>query len=157
MSFLRSVAVGAGLLEIHRAFPESARPLLHYQEVLLRSESSFNVAERELIAAYVSGLNHCDYCFAIHSQIAIALGIPANTIDQMFTDPENVGIDARMRPILALARKLTLSPAKMTAADAEAIFAAGWDDRALHDAVAICGLFNLLNRFVNGLGLQATD
>jgi hypothetical protein len=40
-------------------------------------------------------------------------------------------------------------------ADVDAIFAAGWDDRALHDAVAICGLFNLMNRVVNGLGIEA--
>jgi hypothetical protein len=27
----------------------------------------------------------------------------------------------------------------------------------LHDAVAICGLFNLMNRLVNGLGVEAPD
>jgi hypothetical protein len=37
------------------------------------------------------------------------------------------------------------------------IFAVGWDDRALYDVVAICGLFNLMNRLVNGLGVEATE
>jgi alkylhydroperoxidase family enzyme len=62
-----------------------------------------------------------------------------------------------MRPVLAFVRKLTLSPDKITAVDVDAIFAAGWDDRALHDAVAICGLFNLMNRLVNGLGVEASE
>ena len=31
----------------------------------------------------------------------------------------------------------------LTQADADAIFAAGWDDQALHDTVSMCALFNL--------------
>ena len=157
MSFLKSLPTDAGLLQIFQAFPESARPLLQYQEALLRGESPFSAAERELLAAYVSGLNNCDYCRAVHSQIAVALGIPANTIDQMFAKPENGDVDPRMRPVLAFARKVTLSPAKITAADIYAVFAVGWNDRALHDAVAICALLNLMNRLVNGLGVEVPD
>ena len=157
MSFLKSLPTDAGLLQIFQAFPESARPLLQYQEVLLRGDSPFTVSERELIAAYVSGLNKCNYCCAIHSQIAVALGIPSDTMDRMFTNPADVEVELRMRPVLAFVRKLTSSPAEITAADIDAIFAAGWNDRALHDAVAICGLFNLLNRLVNGLGVKVPD
>jgi alkylhydroperoxidase family enzyme len=60
-----------------------------------------------------------------------------------------------MRPVLSFVRKLTLSPSRMTPADADAVFAAGWDDQALHDAAVICGLFNLMNRLVDGLGIEA--
>ena len=56
-------------------------------------------------------------------------------------------------PCFSFVHKLTLSPSRMTAADAEAVFAAGWNDRALHDAAAICGLFNLMSRLVDGLGI----
>src|SRR5262245_33475695 len=136
MSFLKSLPIEAGLLEIHQAFPKSARPLLEYQEALLRGESPFSAAERELIAAYVSGLNNCDYCCAIHSQVAVALGIPANTIDQMFANAENAEIDSKMRPVLALARKVTLSPAKNTTADNDPIFAAECTAQSQHDAIA---------------------
>jgi hypothetical protein len=59
-----------------------------------------------------------------------------------------------MRPVLSFVRKLTLSPSRVTSADAEAVFAGGWDDHALHDAAAICGLFNLMNRLVDGLGFE---
>jgi uncharacterized protein YciW len=62
-----------------------------------------------------------------------------------------------MRPVLDFVRKLTLSPAKITAADVDPIFAAGWDDRALNDATAICALFSLMNRLVNGLGVEASE
>jgi len=157
MSYLRSLKPDAGLLQIFQAFPEIARPLLEYHEVLLRGDSRFSVAERELIAAYVSSLNNCDYCRAVHSQTAVALGIPAKTIAEMLSHPQSEHVDFPMQPVLAFVRKLTLSPGRITSADADQVFAAGWNDRALHDAVAICGLFNLMNRLVNGLGIEASE
>jgi uncharacterized peroxidase-related enzyme len=155
MSFLKSLPADAGLLQIFQGFPEAARPLLNYHEVLLRGDSSFSTAERELIAAYVSGLNNCNYCRAVHSQTALALGMSAEALANVISNPQNADIDSRMRPVLDFVRKLTLSPGEMTAEDVDAIFAAGWDDRAVHDATAICGLFNLMNRLVNGLGIEA--
>jgi hypothetical protein len=59
-----------------------------------------------------------------------------------------------MVPVLHYIRKLTLTPTKMTQADADAVFAAGWSERALYDAVQICCLYNFMNRFVEGLGLS---
>ncbi len=168
MSFLRSLKPDAGLLQIFQAFPEAARPLLEYHEVLLRGESPFSVGERELIAAYVSGLNNCNYCRAVHSQTAAALGIDANIVTDLLTNsrdedvrhranPSEWQIDLRMWPVLAFVQKLTLSPGKITAADVDGIFAAGWDDQAVHNAVAICALFNLMNRLVNGLGIEGSE
>ena len=37
------------------------------------------------------------------------------------------------------------------------MLAAGWTEHALHDAVAVCGLFNLMNRLVDGLGITAGE
>jgi uncharacterized peroxidase-related enzyme len=157
MSFLKCLPPDAVLLQVFQAFPKAARPLLEYHEVLLRGDSPFSPAERELIAAYVSGLNNCNYCRAVHSQTAIALGIDANAVANMLSDGRYEDVGLKMRPVLTFVRKLTLSPGKITVADVDAIFAAGWDDRALHDAVAICALFNLMNRLVNGLGVEAPE
>src|SRR5919108_5899377 len=98
MSFLKSLPADAGLLQIFQVFPQIARPLLQYHEVLLRGDSPFTAAERELIAAYVSGLNNCNYCRAVHSQTAVALGIGASTITNMFSNPQYEDVDLRMRP-----------------------------------------------------------
>ena len=87
MSFLRSLPAETGLLQIFQAFPEAARPLLQYHEVLLRGESPFSAAERELIAAYVSVLNNCNYCRAVHSQTAVALGMSANALATLVGTP----------------------------------------------------------------------
>jgi len=157
MSYLRSLEPDAGILQIFQEFPEVARPLLEYHEVLLRGGSPFSAAERELIAAYVSALNNCNYCRAVHSQTALALGIGAETIACISSNPQHSEVPLRLRPVLAFVHKLTLSPGKITAADVEPIFAAGWNDRAVHDVAAICALFNLMNRLVNGLGVEAPE
>ena len=85
MSFLKSLPAEAGLLQIFQAFPGAARPLLEYHEVLLRGESAFSPVERELIAAYVSALNNCNYCRAVHSQTAVALGIDADAVSEILS------------------------------------------------------------------------
>lgn len=61
MSFLISLPENAVLLNVFKKFPKTARPLLEYQQELMRADSPFSIAERELIAAYVSGLNFCNY------------------------------------------------------------------------------------------------
>lgn len=157
MSYLRSLPPEAGMLQIWQAFPETVPPLLEYHEVLLRGDSPLTIGERELIAAYVSGLNHCRYCHGVHSQTASAFGIRLNMIGDLLSDWRRADVNPRLRPILDLVRKLTLSAAKITSADVDPIFAAGWNDRALHDAVAVCALFNLMNRLVNGLGVEASE
>lgn len=125
--------------------------------MLLRGESPFSAAEREVIAAYVSGLNNCNYCRAVHSQTAVALGISADVMSKLPLNPRDKDVDVRMRPVLGFAHKLTLSPGEIRASDVDEIFAVGWDDHALHDVVATCGLFNLMNLLVNGLGVEAPE
>jgi len=64
--------------------------------------------------------------------------------------PDGLQHVGRMKPLLRYVGKLTLTPAKITPEDAQAVLAAGWHEQALHDAVAVCGLFNMMNRMVEG-------
>lgn len=155
MAFLPSLPPEARLLDLFKAFPETARPLLDYHQVLLRGPSPFSQAERELIAAYVSGLNACAYCHGVHTAVAEVFGVSEGLLADLVADLETASVDARLRPVLRYVRKLTLTPARITPGDAEEVFAAGWDERALHDAVSVCAPFNFMNRLVEGLGIHA--
>lgn len=143
------------LLDVLRAYPGTAGPLLDYHEALMRGPSPLTVAERELVAAYVSGLNSCDYCYGIHSATAQRFGVDDKTLTAMPEGLDTAGIDDRMRPLLRYVGKLTSSPGRVSPADAVVVLDAGWDEQALHDAVSVCALFNFMNRFVNGLGISA--
>ena len=128
MCWLKTLPANSGLHNIFQAFPETARPLIVYDEALLRGPSPFSAGERELIAAYVSGPNACDFCHDIHAQTAAAFGIDTETLRALLADPSSALVDTRLRAVISFVHKLTLSPSRMTAADAEAVFAAGWDD-----------------------------
>lgn len=131
----------------------TGRPLIEYHEALLRGESPFTVAQREMMAAYVSGVNACRYCLGAHAAAAKQFGVSEQLISDLLANVRDAGIDPRMVPILDYVRKLTLAPTTMTQADADAVYAAGWSERALYDAIQICCLYNFMNRFVEGIGL----
>ncbi|MEV5721052.1 carboxymuconolactone decarboxylase family protein [Amycolatopsis mediterranei] len=155
MSYLKSLPEETTLLQVFQAHPGPARHLLAFHELVLRGESPFTEGERELIAAYVSGLNDCGYCHGIHTVTAEAFGVPAGLLAAALEDLATAPVGDKLRPVLAYVGKLTRTPSRMTDADAEAVFAAGWDERALHDAVLVCALFNFMNRMVEGLGIRA--
>jgi uncharacterized peroxidase-related enzyme len=153
MTYLPSLPPGAVLLDVFRARPEIYRPLIDYHQALLRGPSPLSAGERELIAAYVSGLNACGYCHGVHAATAQAFGVPGETLTALLADVGSAPVAERLKPLLRYVGKLTSNPAKITPTDAEAVLEAGWDERALHDAVAVCALFNMMNRLVDGLGI----
>ncbi|MFM9371431.1 carboxymuconolactone decarboxylase family protein [Streptomyces sp. Da 82-17] len=155
MAYLKSLSPDAALLQVFQAYPATAHPLLELHERVLREDSPFTVAERELMAAYVSGLNDCAYCHGVHTRTAEAFGVPAGLLTALLHDLDTAPVDARLRPVLRYLRTLTRTPARLTEADAEEVYAAGWDERALHDAVLVGALFNFMNRMVEGLGVSA--
>lgn len=136
-----------------RRWPELARPITEFTEVLMRGPSPFTEGERELIAAFTSATNACQFCYGIHRATAEAFGMNGALIEQLVEDIERTDIDEAMKPVLAYVKKLTVAPSRMTQADADAIFAAGWNDVAFHHAVSICGLFNYYNRILEGYGI----
>ena len=155
MPYLSSLPADAALLDVFRAYPAAAEPLLALHEQVMRGPSPLTAGERELIAAYVSGLNACEYCHGVHSATAAAFGVPSELLAATLADLDSAPVGEHMRTMLRYLAKLTRTPAKVTTRDAEAVFAAGWDEQGLHDAVLVCGMFNLMNRMVNGLGIQA--
>jgi uncharacterized peroxidase-related enzyme len=154
MAFLPSLPKGASLLNLFKAFPEASTPLIRFIEVLLRGPSPFTKGERELIAAYVSGLNQCQYCTGVHTATAELLGAPKKTIESLIDDIGSAPVSEKMKPVLQYARRLTRQPNSITQADVDAIFATGWDETALYHTVMVTALFNLMNRLVEGLGIE---
>ena len=118
MTYLPSLPPGAVLLDVFRARPAIYRPLLDFHQALLRGPSPLSVADRELIAAYVSGLNACGYCHGVHQATARAFGVPEGTLTELLADVDSAPVAGLMKPLLRYVAKLTLAPAKVTPADA---------------------------------------
>jgi uncharacterized peroxidase-related enzyme len=152
MPHLPSLKRGATLLDLFRLFPQTSKPLIEFHEVLLRGPSPFSEGERELIATYVSSLNHCQYCQAVHAATAELLGVSAAALQQLSWNLD--AVPERMQPVLGFARKLTERPSGVCKADADLVLAAGWSEAALYHLIAITALFNFMNRLVEGTGIE---
>ncbi len=131
------------------------RPLIDLHQKLMRNDDSpFTIAQRELLAAFVSGTNACNYCVGAHTATAVEFGVEEELISSLLNDIDTANVDEKLKPIFKFVKKLTLEPTKMIQADADAVFDAGWSERALYDAIIICCTWSFMNRFVEGLGLS---
>ena len=156
MSVYPSLPAPAHLEHLFTAFPKGTRPLLELHDALLREESGLTIAERELIAAFVSGLNACQFCFGAHRAMAMAFGVKAETIDALMKSVASSPVDEKMKPVLEYARKVA-ERSGLTRKDARAVFEAGWSEADLHDIIMITSLYNFMNRLVDGSGLVAKE
>src|SRR6516165_9842939 len=130
MPFFPSMPADATTKHVFTAHPEIYSHWARVSEAILRGPSPLTPAQRELIGAYVSSLNSCQYCYGGHRAAAELFGVPPQTIDGLIQDLATAPIDSKFRPILAFVKKLTLTSTRMTQADADAVFAAGWDEVA---------------------------
>ena len=75
-------------------------------------------------------------------------------VDRFAEDWRTAGLDEPMLALLEYADRLTRNPGAMGRADVDELREAGWDDRAISDAVQVCAYFNYINRIADGLGVD---
>ncbi|GAB4153376.1 MAG: hypothetical protein Tsb0016_25890 [Sphingomonadales bacterium] len=154
MPFVKFLNEGEGLGSVVAREPKKYNPFLAMGHHIMVGPSEFSFAERELIAVYVSALNACAFCVGTHVSIAKALGQDPALVEALVDDPDKAPVPDKLKPVMAYVRKLTLSPAKLVQADADAVLAAGWSDQALSDAVAVAAYFAMANRLADGHGVE---
>ncbi len=155
MPLLPSLPETAHLTDLLVRFPRNIDAIMELNTTILRAEGALGFAERELIAAFVSGLNACRFCFGSHAIYAEAFGIPESLLRALVDDFDAAVLDDdSLRPLLAYVHKLNTLPSKLVKADAEAVFSAGWSEEALMEAVEITALFNFMNRLIEGTGVN---
>ena len=115
MPFLASIARDAKVPHVLKQFNTgTGRPLLEFHEALLRGDSPFTVQQRELMAAYVSGVNACRYCHGAHAAAAKQFGVPEKLLGRLIDDPTASGVDEKLLPVLAFQRKEGLATGELT-------------------------------------------
>jgi len=157
MPFFKSLKEGSGPADVFARYPEIYGFWTRMGQALMNGPSPLSPGEREMIQAYVAGLNKCRFSYAGHRAAAEQWGIAGDTIDRLVDDPDAAPIEEKFRPLLSFVRKLTLTPSEMTQSDADAVFRAGWDEKALHDTIAVTARMNFMNRLVEGYGFTPMD
>lgn len=136
--------------------PETAEPLCHLADVLLRGESPLTRGERELIAAFVSTGNDCFYCRTSHGVFA-GLQLPGgrDTVEAVLADHTTAPIDPKLRTLLDIAAKVREGGKQVMPDDVARAREAGATDVEIHDTVLIAAAFCMFNRYVDGLAMWA--
>ena len=153
MARLPSLPENAHLSELFQLFPKSRDALMAYTEVVMRGPGALDIATREMIAAFVSGLNRCTFCHGSHAIYARAFGVGEEVLAALLDDLESAPVAPELKALLGYLQKLNTLPARITQADIDAVLAAGLSEQALYEAVEIAGLFNMMNRIVEGTGV----
>jgi len=78
-------------------------------------------------------------------------------VTSVIDDYRSAPIDAKLAELLVLIEKTARNAASVTAADIDAVRAAGWSDEAIYDAVTVCALFNFYTTWVDGSGVPGLE
>ncbi len=146
-----------GVADVFLRDPNKYMPVVEFLENLLRKPSELSSAERELIGAYVSTLNNCQFCIGSHVATAKAFNVDEKVLEALNDNIETSAIDSKLKPVLLLVKKLTESSNKLVQGDIKAVVSAGWSEQTVEDIIGITAIFAFLNRFVDGFGLTGTD
>jgi uncharacterized peroxidase-related enzyme len=158
MPFFPSLPEDAGVRTLWDTFnPDAQKALGLFSRSFMRKEGKLTPADKEMIAAYSSLLNDSEYCYSGHSRVAINLGTDPGVFDPLVQNIDTAPVREELKPLLKFIRILTLTPAKVTKADADAVFAAGWDEQSFHEAIAVCARFAMMNRLTLGHGLVVDE
>jgi uncharacterized peroxidase-related enzyme len=140
-----------GMISLYR--PEFfGGPWLGLVRDIMRGRSAWTPGERELLAAFVSRLNRCPFCAGVHAGTA-TLGLKQPVTRVMLDEwREETAFSPKIRAVFGLLERITTDPDAVSAADVEAVRAAGVTDDAIADALYVAFMFNLINRLVNAFG-----
>lgn len=122
-----------------------------FTHAAMRGPSPWSVAERELMAAYVSQVNSTAFCLGAHTATAaLAYGDEAK-VHAVLADPESAPIAEALRATLRMLGTLTRT-GTVSAAEMREVLSAGATPDQVEDALAVCAAFNTTDRLADAFG-----
>ena len=152
MPFLKSHNEKSGPSDVFHAYPEIYRHWAEMGQELINGPSPLTPGEREMIQGFVAGLVGCQFAYVAHAAAAVARGIAPGVVEKLVADVASAPVSAKLKPLLALVRKLVITPTEVSQSDADAVFAAGWDEQVYHSAVAVTARMTFLSKVIHGHG-----
>lgn len=157
MPYMKSAQGFKGVADVFLRDPARYASLLQFIETVMTSPSALTKAEREIIAAHVSKINGCGFCLGAHRWTLVAMDVDTRVIEAVENGADDEGIDARLRPILRFATKLTQRPGEVGQRDIDELLEAGWSEQTVEDAINVISLFNYVNRLVDAFGIEGEE
>ena len=126
-------------------------PMKLFTHEAMRGPSAWSVGDRELMAAFVSKTNECEFCIGAHTATAAGAYHDQARVAAVLSDVETAPIEEPLRATLRMLQKLTREHS-VEAADMRGPLDAGVSREQLEDALAVCFAFNTTNRLADAFG-----
>ena len=117
----------------------------------MRGPSAWSVADRELMAAYVSTVNESAFCVAAHSATARQAYQDGPKVAAVLADLDSAPVEDGLRATLRMLGKLTRE-GKVDADDMRQVLSAGVSRQQVADALAVGAAFNTTGRLADAFG-----
>jgi uncharacterized peroxidase-related enzyme len=141
-----------GIRSLMAFSPETAAPMGELANLLLRTDEGLTMADRELIATYVSHLNDCFYCQHSHGAIVTCYLHDNNElVNEVIKDLDHAPVSEKIRALLHIAGSAQKGGKFVTGEQVETAKRNGATDKDIHDTVLITAAFCMFNRYVDGL------
>jgi uncharacterized peroxidase-related enzyme len=131
--------------------------LARFTHGIMHEPSPLSSGLRELIAAYTSYVNECEFCSKSHVAIAAELLGGEDLVWSTLRDLEGSRLSEKEKALLRYVAKVTRNLASVTEDDAQTLRNAGWTDADIYYALTVCSLFNFCNRWVTASGVHAVS
>lgn len=153
MTYIKTGVDQPGIVELLFYKGPTGKALSNLAQTLLHGPSNLTPGEREVIAAYVSSLNKCEFCHDSHSASAnYHLKDGGQTVNLVKVDPMVAPVSEKMKALLKIAGRVQKSGKEVNISHIEDARRAGASDEDIHDTVLIAAAFCMYNRYVDGLG-----
>ena len=119
----------------------------------MRGRSTWSVGDRELMAAYVSKLNHSPFCVGAHTATAAGAYQDGDRVAAVLADLDSAPIEEGLRATLGMLGKLT-SRGTLSPDDVRAVLSTGVSPQQIEDALAVSFAFNTTDRLANAFAFE---
>ena len=126
-------------------------PMSAVTQEAMRGPSTWSVADRELMAAFVAKTNQCEFCTKTHAAVARRAYGDENKVSSLQSDLDTATVEEPLRATLLLLGKLTREHT-VNADDMRTVLAAGASRQQIEDALAVCFSFNVIARLADAFG-----
>ena len=147
-----------GILQCFATHPPLLTHMMALAREMLFVEGALGRQNKELISAFVSASNSCEYCSDSHAHsFELQGGTRAVTEATLACDLDSLALTEPQRMLLVFAHKITHNSHALTPADVERMRTGGWNDLQIAEAIHITALFAAFNRVVNAFGLSSQN
>jgi uncharacterized peroxidase-related enzyme len=119
----------------------------------MRGPSAWSVADRELMAAYVSKVNESAFCIGAHTATAGQAYQDRAKVQAVLADLDSAPVEDGLRVTLRMLGKLTRE-GMADPEDMREALTAGVSRQQVEDALAVCAAFNTTDRLADAFGFQ---